>query len=82
MKKFDELYKTIVEEVTQDIENVHPTCVYCGCDVPVERYLEQKKSYEEFTGVKDGFKPSSCHCEKCSEALKKMYSGGSKWTGD
>ena len=50
--------------------------------IRLDEYLKQKRSYEEFTGLKNAFKPNSCACKKCSEALTKMYSGGAKWTGD
>ena len=55
---------------------------YCKAPVSIDDYLKQKKSYEEFTGLKNTFKPNNCACKKCSEALAKMYSEETKLTGE
>lgn len=92
--KFDNLFHTIMEsidqvdpavEVNETEVEIKPTCSYCRKPVPMDIYEKQKKSYEDFTGVK--FKPSSCTCDACSEKLMKMYSNkrtgsGPRWTGD
>lgn len=84
LKNFDKLYKTITEEIVPSEQpvDIKPTCIYCNAPVSIDEYLKQKRSYEEFTGLKNAFKPNSCACKKCSEALTKMYSDGTKWTGD
>jgi hypothetical protein len=84
LKKFDKLYKTITEAIgtSEQPDDIKPTCSYCTEPVSIDEYLKQKRSYEESTGLKNAFKPTSCVCKKCSERLTKMYSGGTKWTGD
>lgn len=84
LKKFDKLYKTITEEIvtSEQPDDIKPTCSYCKAPVSIDDYLKQKKSYEEFTGLKNTFKPNNCACKKCSEALAKMYSGETKLTGE
>lgn len=84
LKKFDKLYKTITEEIvtSEQPDDIKPTCSYCKAPVSIDDYLKQKKSYEEFTGLKNTFKPNNCACKKCSEALAKMYFGETKLTGE
>lgn len=83
MKKFNELYNTILEEITtgkSENTEIHPTCAYCGKDVPIEEYEKAKAYHEEQqkdASYKTEFKPNMCTCEKCAKELMDFYSNKS-----
>lgn len=97
LNKFNKLCDMILESSDEinssnsqeSLENndVNPSCCYCGSPVSIDIYERQKEWHDTqmdgfFRKNNIPFDPKQCVCEKCSAALSKMYSGGSKWTGD
>ena len=82
MKKFDKLYKTIIESmeeeeitdtnIAEEETEVKPTCAYCGKPVSKEEYEKQKEYHDQQTPKYYEFEPNQCTCEKCAEELMKM----------
>ena len=73
LKKFNKLYKTITEEIvpSEQPDDIKPTCSYCKDPVSIDDYLKQKKSYEEFTGLKNTFNQIIVHVKNVQKLWQK-----------